>query len=227
MSKRLLLWDIDGTLIRSGGAGQKALVRVVQKRFGGSDDLRDIEIAGRTDVGIARNILRKYKVESTAENVRELLDAYLDDLEHSLPQTSGCVLPGIPEILARLHANPACVLALLTGNLRRGAELKLRHYGLWHYFEFGAFADDHYDRNELGAFARRRAAKKYGEEFEVARIDVIGDTAHDIACGKIFGARTVAVATGSWTREKLAESSPDFIFDDFSQVDQVFAALDW
>lgn len=227
MARRLLLWDIDGTLIRSGGAGEKSLVRVVQKRFGAHDDLRDIEIAGRTDVGIARNILRKYEVAPTAENIRELLDAYLDDLEDSLPQTRGCILHGVSEILARLHENPERVLALLTGNLRRGAELKLRHYGLWNYFEFGAFADDHHDRNELGAFARRRAQDKYRAEFEPADVDVIGDTGHDIACGKIFGARTIAVATGSWPREKLAESSPDFLFSDLSQVDQIFAVLDW
>ncbi|HEX8678760.1 MAG TPA: HAD hydrolase-like protein, partial [Chthoniobacterales bacterium] len=95
------------------------------------------------------------------------------------------------------------------------------------YFEFGAFADDHHDRNELGAFARKRAAEKHGHDFEVARIDVIGDTGHDIACGKIFGARTIAVATGSWTREQLAEHEPDFLFDDLSQVDDVMRALEW
>src|SRR5664279_3989917 len=109
----------------------------------------------------------------------------------------------------------------------RGAEIKLQHYGLWDYFEFGAFADDHHDRNELGAFARARAEEKHGHEFDVTRIDVIGDTEHDITCGKIFGARTIAVATGSRSRERLAQDKPDFLFDDLSQVDDVIVTLGW
>jgi phosphoglycolate phosphatase-like HAD superfamily hydrolase len=225
--KRLLLWDIDATLITTGGAGEKALKRIVEERYGARDDLRDIEIAGRTDTGIAASILRKYQVETTAENVAGFLDEYLHHLEELLPQISGRVLPGVARILQRLHENPDRVVALLTGNLQRGAELKLRHYGLWDYFEFGAFADDHHDRNELGAFARARATEKHTEDFAVAQIDVIGDTGHDIACGKIFGARTIAVATGSWTREQLARHVPDFLFDDLSEVDEVIATLGW
>src|SRR4051812_37733051 len=226
-NKRLLLWDIDGTLITSGGGGDKSFRRAVQGRFGGGDDLRDIEIAGRTDRHIARSILRKYEIDPTEENVREFLDVYLRRLGEMLPQLNGRVLPGVKEILDRVKPNPDRVLALLTGNLERGAKLKLQRYGLWDYFEFGAFADDHHDRNELGAFARQRAAEKHGHEFDVARIDVIGDTGHDIACGKIFGARTIAVATGSWSRERLAACEPDFLFDDLSQVDEVMRTLEW
>jgi phosphoglycolate phosphatase-like HAD superfamily hydrolase len=226
-NKRLLLWDIDSTLITSGGGGDRSLRRAVQERFGGEDDLRDIEIAGRTDRHIARSILRKYNVDPNDENVREFLDVYLGFLRELLPGLNGRVLPGVKEILDRMKPNPDRVLALLTGNLEAGAKLKLQRYGLWDYFEFGAFADDHHDRNELGAFARRRAAEKHGHEFDVARVDVIGDTGHDIACGKIFGARTVAVATGSWSRERLAECDPDFLFDDLSDVDEVLRVLDW
>lgn len=225
--KRLLLWDIDATLLTTGGAGEKALKRVAKERFGVQDNLHDIEIAGRTDAGIAASILRKYQVEPTPENVTEFLGEYLRDLEELLPQTNGRIMPGVAEILQRLQQNPARVLALLTGNLRRGAELKLRHYGLWDYFEFGAFADDHHDRNELGAFARARAQEKRAIDFSVAQIDVIGDTGHDVACGKIFGARTIAVATGSWTREQLSTHAPDFLFDDLSSVDDVMATLSW
>jgi phosphoglycolate phosphatase-like HAD superfamily hydrolase len=213
MQKRLLLWDIDATLVTTAGAGDKALKRIVQQRYGVADDFHDIEIAGRTDIAIVRSILKKYGVE------------YLAGLAEFLPQLNGRVLPGVAEILERLHANPDRILALLTGNLRRGAQLKLERYGLWHYFEFGAFADDHHDRNELGAFARRRAHEKHGEEFEVAAIDVIGDTGHDIACGKIFGARTIA--TGTWSREQLAQHNPDFLFDDLSDVERVITTLGW
>jgi phosphoglycolate phosphatase-like HAD superfamily hydrolase len=225
--KRLLLWDIDATLITTARAGEKGLKQIVQQRWGVADDFHDIEIAGRTDVQIVRQILRKYGVAPTDEQVRPFLDQYLQHLEEFLPQLHGRILPGVAEILTRLKPNPDRVLALLTGNLRRGAELKLRRYGLWEYFEFGAFADDHHERNELGAFARRRALEKHGHDFAVAAIDVIGDTGHDIACGKIFGARTIAVATGSWTREQLARHEPDFLFDDLSQVDEIMATLGW
>lgn len=225
--KRLLLWDIDSTLITSAGAGDKALKSAVEERFGAKDDLHGIEIAGRTDRHIAASILRKYGIEPNDDAVSEFLDIYLRRLGELLPTLNGRVLPGVKELLDRLKPNPDRVLALLTGNLRRGGKLKLQRYGLWDYFEFGAFADDHHDRNELGAFARRRAHEKHGHDFDAAAIDVIGDTGHDIACGKIFGARTIAVATGSWTRAQLAEHQPDFLFDDLSDVEGVIAALGW
>lgn len=227
MSKRLLLWDIDSTLITTGGAGDKALKRVVEQRYGVRDDFHDVEIAGRTDAVIASSILRKYEVDPTTENVAALLDEYIVQLTELLPQLDGHVMPGVAEILDRMHNRAERVLGLLTGNLRRGAELKLRRYGLWAYFEFGAFADDHADRNELGGFACARAKEKYTHDFPAAMIDVIGDTGHDIACGKAFGARTIAVATGSWSRERLAEHQPDFLFDDLSPVDDVIAQLGW
>ena len=225
--KRLILWDIDATLISTAGAGDKALKRVVLQRYGAIDDLRDIEIAGRTDAAIARSILQKYGAPVSSGSVTAFLDEYLEQLAALLPHLHGHVMPGVREILDRLHMKDDCVLALLTGNLRRGAQLKLERYGLWHYFEFGAFADDHHDRNELGGFARRRAYERHGHEFQPTLIDVIGDTGHDIACGKVFGGRTIAVATGSWTPEQLASYEPDFLFDDFSAVDEVMATLGW
>jgi anti-anti-sigma factor len=130
-------------------------------------------------------------------------------------------------LLQRLEQQPGMSLGLLTGNLKRGAQLKLEHYQLWHFFAFGAFADDHHDRNQLGAFAMTRAHEKTGAKFLPAEVDVIGDTGHDIACGKAFGARTIAIATGSWPREQLAEYAPDFLFDDLSQQDEVIAKLGW
>ena len=227
MSKRLLLWDIDSTLINSARAGMMSLERVVAARYGVDDDLHDIEVAGRTDVHIARSILAKYGGATTDDNVSAFLADYLRGLEELLPQTKGRVLPGVAEILDRMHAREDRVLGLLTGNLRRGAELKLRRYGLWDYFEFGAFADDHHDRNELGPFARTRACERHNFDFLPGAIDVIGDTPHDIACGKAFGARTIAVATGSSTREQLARHAPDFVFDDLSDVDAVIVQLGW
>jgi phosphoglycolate phosphatase len=225
--KRLLLFDIDGTLVNTGGAGVISLRNLVQRRFGVVDDLDDIEVAGKTDRAIIRDILRKYEIAPSEENISEFARIYINDLPNELPRRRGQVLPGIEDLLRYLQSQPHIVLALLTGNLKRGAQLKLEHYGLWHFFEFGAFADDHHDRNELGAFAHRRAQEKHGHDFDSADIDIIGDTGHDVACGKAFGARTIAVATGSWPRERLEGCQPDFFFDDFGDVKNVIATLGW
>jgi phosphoglycolate phosphatase len=225
--KRLLLWDIDGTLVNTGGAGVLSLRKMVQREFGAADDLRDIEIAGKTDRAIIRDILRKYKMPSSEENIARFSQIYVDGLSKELPRCHGRVLPGIADLLRWAQSQQHIVLALLTGNFKRGAELKLEHYDLWHFFEFGAFADDHHDRNELGAFAHRRGREEHGHAFDAGSIDVIGDTGHDIACGKALGARTVAVATGGWSRERLRECAPDFLFDDFAEVENVIATLGW
>ncbi len=227
MNSRLLLFDIDGTLIDSGGAGIQSLKDVLQQQFGIADDLRGVEIAGKTDTGIVHQILRKQKIAVTDEATSAFLDLYLEFLVHELPQRKGRVLPGVPELLLRLRQRPHNVLGLLTGNLERGAKIKLSYYGLWDFFEFGAFADDHHDRNELGPFAQRRARERHSIDFAAAEIDVIGDTPHDIACGKAIGARTIAVATGSFTRAQLAEHAPDRIVDDFSEVEAVIRELSW
>ena len=227
MSKRLLLWDIDGTLLHTGRAGIYSMINVARELFGADDDLSDIEFAGKTDRAIIRDVLAKHKQRTDDENIQRFASRYLDGLPAELPRRNGYVLPGVVELLTRLKNRPHVVLGLLTGNMERGAKMKLEHYGLWQFFEFGAFADDHHDRNELGAFARQRAREKHGHDFDAADIDVIGDTGHDIACGKAFGARTIAVATGSWSRERLTAQKPDFVFDDFSAVDQVLATLDW
>src|SRR5438477_13084457 len=195
MPKRLLLFDIDGTLIHSGGAGVEALKRALAERFQIKDDLHDIEIAGMTDSGIVISILKKHKIPATAENVAAFLDSYVHFLSKELPRRKGKLLPGVLELLEKLKSRKHVVLGLLTGNVSRGAQLKLDHYGVWHFFDFGAFADDHQDRNQLGSFAVTRAKEKHGREFSATEIDVIGDTPRDITCGKVFGARTIAVAT--------------------------------
>src|SRR6266487_1528186 len=165
IAQRLLLFDIDGTLINSGGAGVYALKSTLAERFGIADDLRDIEIAGMTDSGIVARILRKHKIPATNENITAFLDSYVHFLSLELPRRKGKLLPGVLELLETLKSRKHLVLALLTGNVSRGAQLKLEHYGVWHFFEFGAFADDHRDRNRLGSFARTRAKEKHGREF--------------------------------------------------------------
>ena len=225
MEKTLLLFDIDGTLITSGGAGERALRIGFRERFGIDDDLRNVEIAGLTDSGIARAMLRTHGLAETPENIAAFVDSYLANLVKELPLTEGRLLPGVVPLLAALQGRPDMVLALLTGNVERGAKLKLSHYGVWTFFEFGAYADDHHDRNELGPFAQRRAREKHGIDFPAERICVLGDTPHDIACARAIGARAIAIATGKFTRAELAAHLPDFVFDDLSDLDAVLAAL--
>jgi phosphoglycolate phosphatase len=227
IQKRLLLFDIDGTLIHSGGAGVRALKSAFTERFDIIDDLHDIEIAGMTDSGIVVSILNKHKIPATHENVSAFLDSYVHFLSLELPRRVGKLLPGVLQLLEKLKSRPHLVLALLTGNVSRGAQLKLEHYGVWHFFEFGAFADDNHDRNRLGTVARARAKEKHGSQFSASEIDVIGDTPRDIACGKALGARTIAVATGTWSRGQLAKYQPDFLIDDLSDAEGIIDTLGW
>lgn len=224
MDKKLFLFDIDGTLLASGGAGIRALDAAADECFN-CNDLGGIEIAGRTDSSIARQLLARHGREATPKAIAQFFDSYLANLARFLPEVEGKLLPGILPLLDTLKARPDCVLALLTGNLVRGAQLKLTHYGVWHYFEFGAYADDHHDRNELGPIARARARDRHGIEFAPEQILVLGDTPHDIACARAIGAVAVAIATGRHTREELAAHHPDFLFDDLSDVPAFLAAI--
>jgi len=224
--RRLILWDIDSTLVNTGSAGQHALIRATRERFG-SSDLTGVEIAGRTDRAIAHQILAKFGETLTDPNVDSFLDRYVALLPEELPRRNGRVLPGVRELLEDLAQQPDKTLGLLTGNLERGARLKLEYYDLWRFFPFGAFADDHHDRNALGPCALSRAVAHTGCDFPNSQVDVVGDTGHDISCGKAFGARTIAVATGSWTRERLSECGPDFLFDDLANVNEVKEKLGW
>jgi phosphoglycolate phosphatase len=224
-AQRLLLFDIDGTLIVSGGAGEGALKDAMKERFGVEEDLVGITLAGSTDALIARVLLQKHCLAVTAENSAALLESYLQHLPHRLPKHAGRILPGILPLLEDLKTREEFVLALLTGNLQRGAEIKLTHYGMWSHFEFGAFADDHHDRNELGHFARARAVDHRGIHFAPENIYVIGDTPRDIECGRAIGAKTVAIATGNYPVEVLREFHPDFLFADLSETEAVIAAL--
>jgi phosphoglycolate phosphatase len=224
LTKKLFLFDIDGTLLASGGAGWRALEAACIDLFG-TPDLDGIEIAGRTDSSIARQLYARRNEIATPENCTRFYDCYLKYLTHFLPLSDGALLPGIIEMLEILKDRPDCVLALLTGNLVRGAELKLTHYGLWHYFEFGAYADDHHDRNELGVFARTRAKEKHGIEFAPQDTIVLGDTPHDITCARAIGAKAVAIATGRHTRAELEACKPDLLFDDLSDVRGALKAM--
>jgi phosphoglycolate phosphatase-like HAD superfamily hydrolase len=225
LNKKLLLFDIDGTLLTSGGAGERAIRLGFRDRFGIDDDLAKIEIAGRTDSGIARQMLAAHRIPENAENLAKFFDGYLHFLALELPIQKGALLPGMLPLLEALRPREDIVLALLTGNLERGAKLKLTHYGVWHYFEFGAFADDHHDRNALGPFARDRARARHGFDFPPERIFVLGDTPHDVACARAINARAVAIATGKYSFADLAACKPDFIFENACDTKAMLAVL--
>ncbi|MCB1103670.1 MAG: HAD family hydrolase [Cephaloticoccus sp.] len=220
MSKKtLVLWDIDGTLIVSQGAGVRAMERGFTKRFGLPCDLRKIDWAGRTDSWITSEVLRHNGLPDTPANIQAYLEAYLETLPLELADgPQGQVLPGILELLETLHHHPRIAQGLLTGNLQRGAQFKLTHHNVWHYFEFGAFADDSPRRNDLGPHALRRAGERHNVTFTPTQTWIIGDTPHDIECGKVIGARTIAVATGNYTLSELESHKPTAAFADFSDT---------
>ncbi len=223
--KTLLLWDIDGTLTLSGGAGMHALQVALQQEFGLARPLDDIDYAGRTDRWIMRQIFGKAALPDTEANLTRFLNAYLAELPRALQNPGTRILPGVSAALTALAARPHFTQALLTGNVERGARIKLGHHGLSHYFPFGAFADDSQWRNDLGPVALRRARELLGVEFPPERVFVIGDTPHDIACGKIIGARTIAVATGQYSVEELRTHAPSAVFPDLSDTAAFLRAI--
>ena len=223
--KHLLLWDIDGTLISSGGAGMRALQHALQRVFGIEGSLADIDFAGRTDTWIMRAVFQKFALPATAENFARFFDGYISALPAELANPQAKVLPGVREILRALADHGAVAQGLLTGNMRRGAEVKLAYHGLWHHFDFGAFGDDSEFRNELGPHAVRRALEHHGVNFAADAVWIIGDTPHDIECGKMIGARTLGVGTGGSTLEQLKAHQPTALVENLSDISAVVGLL--
>ena len=223
--KTLLLWDIDGTLIASGGAGMRALETALHSVFGLTGSLADIDFAGRTDRWIMREVFRKFRLPASEENFERYFEGYLLALPGHLANPQARVLPGVVAALQAAGARRGVAQGLLTGNMRRGAQAKLSHHGLWDYFAFGAFADDSEHRNELGPHAVRRACEHHGVNFASTNVWVIGDTLHDIACGKCIGARTLAVATGGASLERLRTGEPTAALPDLTNTATVMELL--
>jgi phosphoglycolate phosphatase-like HAD superfamily hydrolase len=208
---RLILFDIDGTLIRTGGAGEKAFARVFASEFQVPNGTEGISFSGRTDPSIVREFFLRHKIEPSPENFARFFDRYIFWLDQMLTQPPGRILPGTRDLLTRLRslAEPP-LLGLLTGNVRLGARIKLQHFGLWDYFETGGFGDDHEDRNQIAAVAKGRAEQLLHTSLSGNEILVIGDTPFDIACARAIKARVLAVATGTFTLEQLRPHQPDW-----------------
>jgi len=223
--KTLLLWDIDGTLIASGGAGMRALSIALHDAFGIAGSIEDIEYSGRTDRWIMRQIFAKFGLPATEVNFARYTDAYLAALPPQMRQLHARVLPGVPVLLEGAVGRGGVGQGLLTGNLRRGAEVKLGFHGLWGYFPFGAFADDGEQRNDLGPHALRRAQERHGVNFPPERVWIIGDTPHDIACARTIGANSLAVATGIHSAADLALHKPTALLSDLSDSEAFWSAI--
>ncbi len=226
MQKQLILWDIDGTILRSAGAGMKALNTSLQAVFGLSGTFAGIDFAGRTDLWIIRQIFARFGIDDTPENRAAYIEGYIAALPGILKSSDSGVLPGVLAILERAADHPEVVQGLLTGNLRRGAETKLGYHGLYDYFPIGAFADDSEVRNELGPHALRRARQHWGVDFPASRVWIVGDTPHDILCARAFGARVLAVATGASNVADLARYNPDAVFEHLADPAAFWRALE-
>lgn len=216
---RLVLFDIDGTLVHTGGAGIKAFAKVFATEFGAHNGVEKMKFAGRTDVSLVREFFGLHNIPASSDNFERFFDRYVYWLDHILARSQSAECPGVRELITELevlHEPP--LLGLLTGNIRLGAEIKLRHFDLWDHFETGGFADDDEDRNKIAAAARLRGSRLLGRELHGEEIVVIGDTPLDIRCGRAIGAKVLAVATGGARLPELEAHQPDWAVEDLCDI---------
>lgn len=210
-----VLFDIDGTLIRTGGAGVRAFARAAEEVHGLAGGTDHMVFHGRTDTSLVREYLRHHGLEETGPEMARFLRAYLELLGGMLAEHAGETCPGAWEFIEgcrRMDRPP--LLGLLTGNVQRGAELKLRAHGMWGVFETGGYGDDHEDRDEVAAAALRRVVERRGRPVRPEDVLVVGDTPRDIQCARAIGAKVLAVATGAFGVEELALHRPDWVARD-------------
>lgn len=223
---RVWLFDIDGTLIASGGAGQAATFSALQAVFGVPLRPDAIQFAGRTDRAIAAEVFQLHDIPNTPENWETFRHVYLQQLGHHLESQEGRVLHGVTELIEVLTANESHHLGLLTGNIRDGAERKLRHYQLWHRFHFGGFGDDHESRDDVARQALESAVDHLAQPVAPDQVWVIGDTVNDIRCARAIGAHVIAVSTGGTGADELLAAGPDLLLDDLQLSADLQALID-
>lgn len=223
--KHICLFDIDGTLLSSGGAGKAAMQEAFCESFRIQGIFEGLQTAGRTDRAITKDLFDYHEHEMSDENFDLFFTTYKKKLPVHLSQSEGSILPGVKKLIEALHAREDVDLGLLTGNYAEGAELKLSHFGMFDYFEFGGFGDNHLERDEVAREALRVITDRH-VEFTPERIWVIGDTPADVQCGRAIGAKVIAVATGIFSYEELEKTEPDYLYHDFSDTDQFISILD-
>lgn len=212
----LLLYDIDGTLVDTGGAGMAAITAAAVDYFGAPAPTLDL--AGSTDLGIIQNLLTHYGHHRDAMDVADFFDRYHRLLMEHLASGlyHGIVLPGVRECL-EFGSRHGIATGLLTGNSQQGASIKMQHFSLHKYFAYGAYGDDHADRNLLGPVALSRAGEHHGRVFTPLTTLVIGDTPRDIACAHAMGARCLAVATGAFRADSLRHHGADWVVESLEE----------
>lgn len=216
---RLVLFDIDGTLLHTNSVGIRAFTKTLELEFNIPNGTAGLKFAGRTDTGLVRELFVKHGIEVSKKNFRAFFDCYTDLLARMLAETGGEICPGASDLIAELQKMPQPpTLGLLTGNIRLGAEIKLRYFKLWDTFVTGAFADDHEDRNQIAAIAHQRGCELLGEQLRGDQVVVIGDTPHDIACGRAIEAKVLAVATGISPLTELESLRPEWAVPDLTKI---------
>jgi phosphoglycolate phosphatase-like HAD superfamily hydrolase len=220
LTPRLVLFDIDGTLIKTGRAGVRGMNAAFRHLHGREGALDGVTLAGRTDRAIVTEVFRTLGLDPASPAFDELRDAYVDHLREEItkPVEGSGVLPGVAASLDALEAHPHVVVGLLTGNFERGAAVKLGHFNLWQRFRFGAFGDVHADRRALVPVALEQAERTLGARIPASRVVVVGDTPADVDCAQAHGAIAVAVSTGPFTRVDLASHRPDLLLDTLEDV---------
>jgi phosphoglycolate phosphatase-like HAD superfamily hydrolase len=221
----ICLFDIDGTLLSSGGAGKAAMETALLSEFGLDQIRSQVPYSGRTDRAIGKDLFRFHDIEESPHNWERFLGRYLRLLPECLHRHQGRVLPGIGSLLEHLRGRGDVVLGLLTGNVRDGARLKLGHYGLFDYFAFGGFGDQHLDRDHVAGEALAAARQHLNGRADPGRVWVIGDTPLDVRCARAIGARVAAVATGWHSTDELAASDPDLLVESFEDPRPFLSAL--
>ncbi len=224
---KYILFDIDGTLIDSGGAGTRALDLAFEEIFSVTGAFKDISMAGKTDTQILKEGLKQHGIEGRGLNgaVPAFFETYITHLKNTIDVRRGQIKPGVEKVLDALTSDSGCILGLLTGNIEEGAMVKLRAFGLDSYFQTGAFGDDSEDRNKLLPKAVERLYTLISVKVGFRDCVVIGDTPSDIKCSKPYGALAVAVATGPYASGILADAGADLVFEDLSDTDGFLFAL--
>jgi len=224
---KLLLFDIDGTLILSGGAGLRGINRAFEQLYGIANILDGITLSGRTDDKIMMDAYAKTDMSFSYPELEKFKHLYFQLIgeEMHADGSSKRTMPGIDELLPTLAERENVYMGLLTGNWEKSGRAKLDHFGLNKYFDFGAFSDDSSNRNELAPIAIKRFAEKYAIKPDADQVYVIGDTPADIHCAKPHGVISVAVAAAAHSVDDLEPHDPDFLFENLTATKEILKIL--
>lgn len=227
MRPRLILFDVDGTLIRDDGAAREAYAKALRQVYDFPGSLRQYDFSGRTDAQITHEVLRHWGCgeEEIEAGMERLWSVYIEELKRLVNAARVRVLPGVLQLLQRLSEESHLTLGLLTGNIEPGARVKLEPHGLNRYFAFGAFGNDSREREKLPPIAVERASRLHGCRFEPRDVVVIGDSVYDIRCGVPHQATTITVPTGVTAAETLRAENPDYFFDSLEPTVELLDAL--